>query len=127
MAYENTFLKWQNIKEPSCGTLDKDTIVQKSGVIYRFNCNRVECDEEYIGESARTFAQRLKEHLKAPSPTIEYQTTKDNLMIVDKFSIVGREDESLTRSMKESIYIRFNKTLANKTFHMFRIRFYLTP
>ena len=32
---------------------DKDPILKKSGVIYRYKCDRVECDEEYIGESAR--------------------------------------------------------------------------
>ena len=47
---------------------DKDLILKKSGVIYRYKCDRVECDEEYIGESARTFAERFKEHQKAPSP-----------------------------------------------------------
>ena len=31
---------------------DKDPILNKNGVIYRYKCNRVECDEEYIGESA---------------------------------------------------------------------------
>ena len=29
-----------------------------------------ECDDEYIGESARTFEERYKEHLKAPSPIL---------------------------------------------------------
>ena len=37
---------------------DKDTIWKKSGVIYRYKCNRVDCEEEYIGESARNFAER---------------------------------------------------------------------
>ena len=36
---------------------DKDHISKKSGIIYRFKCNRVECDDEYIGESSRTFGQ----------------------------------------------------------------------
>ena len=45
---------------------DKDLITQKSGVIYRYKCDRVECDDEYIGESARTFGERFKEHLKPP-------------------------------------------------------------
>ena len=44
---------------------DKDPIQKKSGVIYRYKCDRVKCD---IGESARTFAESFKEHLKAPSP-----------------------------------------------------------
>ena len=33
---------------------DRDTILKKSGVIYRYRCGRVDC-EEYIGESGRTF------------------------------------------------------------------------
>ena len=40
---------------------DKDPITKKNGIIYR-----VECDDEYIGESSRTFGERFKEHLKAP-------------------------------------------------------------
>ena len=47
---------------------DKDTIMKKSGVIYRYKYNRVECDEEYIHEPARNIAERFKEHLKTPSP-----------------------------------------------------------
>ena len=39
---------------------DKDTIWKKSGVIYRYKCNRVDCEEEYIGESARNFAEMFK-------------------------------------------------------------------
>ena len=30
---------------------DKDPMMKKSGVIYSYKCGRVECDEEYIGES----------------------------------------------------------------------------
>ena len=45
---------------------DKDNILQKNGVIYRFRCSRVDCDEEYIGESGKTFAGRFREHMKAP-------------------------------------------------------------
>ena len=29
---------------------DKDIILKKSAVIYRYKCDMVECDEEYIGE-----------------------------------------------------------------------------
>ena len=49
---------------------DKDHISKKSGIIYRFKCNRVDCDDEYIGESSRTFGERYKEHLKASLPNI---------------------------------------------------------
>ena len=51
---------------------DKYPILKQSGVIYRYKCDRVECDEEYIGESARTFAERFKEHQKAPCPIYDH-------------------------------------------------------
>ena len=38
----------------------KDHMTNKSGIIYRFRCDRLECDEEYIGETARTFGIGLK-------------------------------------------------------------------
>ena len=47
---------------------DKEDRTKQSNIIYWFKCGRTECDEEYIGESARTFEERYKEHLKAPSP-----------------------------------------------------------
>ena len=45
---------------------DRDTILQKSGVIYRFTCSRVDCED--IVESGRTFAERFREHMRVPSP-----------------------------------------------------------
>ena len=33
---------------------DKGTIMQKSGVKYRYKCDRVECDKECIRDSTRT-------------------------------------------------------------------------
>ena len=58
---------------------DKDPMMKKSGVIYSYKCGRVECDEEYIGESSRTFGERFKEHQKAPPP---YLTILTPLVIV---------------------------------------------
>ena len=55
---------------------DKDPILKKSGVINRYKCHRVECDEEYIGESSRTFEERFKEHQKAPSPIYDHYNIK---------------------------------------------------
>ena len=45
---------------------DIDPMMKKCGVIYSYKCGKVECDEEYIGESSRTFGERFKEHQKAP-------------------------------------------------------------
>ena len=43
---------------------DKDPMANKSGAIYWFQCGDLKCDDEYIGETSRTFEERFKEHLK---------------------------------------------------------------
>ena len=93
---------------------DKDTIWKKSGVIYRYKCNRVECDEEYIGESARNFAERFKEHLKTPSPIHDHSVISGHNVTIDNFEIVGREGQNLLRTIKEALYIRVNSPSLNK-------------
>ena len=93
---------------------DKDHITKKSGIIYRFKCKRVDCEDEYIGESSRTFGERYKEHLKAPSPIYDHHTTRGHETSLENFSIVGREDQNLTRAIKEAIYIRENNPSLNK-------------
>ena len=47
---------------------DQDPKENKSGIIYSYQCNHLDCDEEYIGETARTLRERRKEHLKQLSP-----------------------------------------------------------
>ena len=93
---------------------DKDPILKKSGVIYRYKCNRVKCDEEYIGESARTFAERFKEHQKAPSPIYDYYNSSDQSVTTDNFSIVRIEDQNLMRTIKEALYTRANNPSLNR-------------
>ena len=94
---------------------DKDPILKKSGVIYRYKCDRVHCDEEYIGESARNFAERFMEHLKAPSPIHDHSNISDHTVTIDNFSILGREHQNLMRAIKEALYIRVNNPSLNKT------------
>ena len=42
---------------------DKDEMANKSSIIYSYCCGEIGCDEEYVGESGRTFGERFKEHL----------------------------------------------------------------
>ena len=69
-----------------------------SGIIYRFKCDRLKCDEEYIGETARTFGERFKEHLKAPSPIYDHSNITGHSTTLDNFSIVGREKQNLSQA-----------------------------
>ena len=54
---------------------DKDNKLQQSGVICKYKCPQINCPEECIGESGRTFGDRFEEHLKAPSPIHQHTST----------------------------------------------------
>ena len=56
----------RTIKNLLVSLKDKDSMVNQSGAIYWYQCGDLGCDEEYIGETSRTFGERYKEHLKAP-------------------------------------------------------------
>ena len=43
----------------------------------------MECDDEYIGESTRTFAEKFKEHQKAPSPIYDYFNTSGHTVTIE--------------------------------------------
>ena len=82
----------KTLKDELVAPKDKDQMTNKSGIIYRFKCDRLECDEKYIGETARTFGERFKEHLKAPSPIHDRSNTTGHTTNMNNFSIVGREE-----------------------------------
>ena len=103
------------IKNPLMVPKDQDPMLKKSGVIYRYKCDRVECDEEYIGESSRTFGERFKQHQKAPSPIYDHHNISGHMVSIDTFSIVGREDQNLMRTIKIALYIRVNNPSLNRS------------
>ena len=93
---------------------DKDEMRKQSNIIYWYRCGRTECDDEYIGESARTFEERFKEHLKAPSPIYEHDNTTGHKTSVENFKIIGREGHGISRTIQEAIYIRVNNPTLNR-------------
>ena len=93
---------------------DQDPILKKSGVIYRYKCGRVDCDEEYIGELSRTFGERFREHQKAPSPIYGHSNITGHQITIDNFSIVEREDQNLSRAIQEALYMRANNPSLNR-------------
>ena len=93
---------------------DKDPITSKSGVIYRYKCSEHGCNEEYTGECARNFAERFKEHQKTPSPIFDHCNTTSHNININNFTIVGREGQNLTRTIKEALFIRVNDPSLNR-------------
>ena len=58
--------------------------------------------------------ERLKEHLKAPSPICEHSNITGHTTSINNFSIVGREEQNLSRLIKESMFIRVNNPSLNR-------------
>ena len=93
---------------------DKDPMVIKSGAIYWFQCSDLTCDDEYIGETSRTFVQRFKGNLKDPFPIHHYGNNTGHSTSQNNFQIIQREGHGLARNIKESIFIRVNNPTLNR-------------
>ena len=65
-------------------------------------------------ESPRTFEERFKEHLKAPSPIYDHFNTTGHHVTIQNFNIVGREDQNLNRLIKEALFVRVNNPSLNE-------------
>ena len=79
------------------------------------------CDDEYIGETSRTFGERYKEHLKAPSAIHHHSIQTGHTTNQNNFQIIGREGQNLARNIKESIYIRVNNPSLNNNIGKFNL------
>ena len=110
---------------------DKDTTTQKTGVIYQLKCTKVGCEDEYIGESGRTFGDRLKNTSEHP-PIYQQSQATGNLINMDCFSIVCRETHNISRTIKEDMFIHINNPSLNRNLGKYQLpqcgmRFYRTP
>ena len=108
------FKSGKTIKDELVAPKDQDHITKKSGIIYRYKCDRLECNHEYLRETARTFGERFKEHLKAPLPIFDHSNISGHPTTINNFTVVGREEQNLSRLIKESMFIRVNNPSLNK-------------
>ena len=99
----------------------KHPMVSRSEAIYWFQCGDLSCDDEYIGETSRTFAERYKHHLKDPSPIHQHSNHTGHPTSQNNFQIIGREGHSLSRNIKEFIFIRVNNPTLNRNIGKFNL------
>ena len=85
-----------------------------SRVIYQFKYTQADCQKEYIGKSGRASGDRLKEHLRAPSPIYQHSQATGHPINVDCFSIVGREAHGVTKTVKEAMFIHVHGLSHNR-------------
>ena len=69
--------------------------------------NTLESQQEHLLRGSRNI-RRL------PSPIYDHYNTSGHSVTIDNFSIVGREDQNLMRTIKEALYIRVNNPSLNK-------------
>ena len=110
-----------NIKNLLVSPKDKDPMANKSGAIYWFQCGDLTCDDEYIGETSRTFGERFKEHLKDPSPTQHHSSNTGHPTTQQNLQLIGREGHCLARNIKESIFIRVHNPTFNENIGKFNL------
>ena len=118
---EMVFKGANTIRELIVHPKDKDNILKKSGVIYRYKCGRVDCDEDYKGEPGRTIAERFREHMRAPSPIHDHYNTTGHEVSWDNFSIVGRDDQSMIRTIREAMLISVNDPSLNRNIGKYQL------
>ena len=118
---EMYFKGGNTIKELLVHHKDKDNILQKGGVIYRYKCGRVDCEDKYIGESGRTFAERFREHMRAPSPIHDHFNITGHEVSLHNFSIVGKEDQNIAKAIKEAMLIRVYDPSLNRNIGKYQL------
>ena len=90
----------RTIKSLLASPKDKDLMVNQSGAIYWYQCGDLGCDDEYIGETSRTFGERYKEHLKAPTAIHQHSSQTGHPTSHNNFQIIGREGHNLARNIR---------------------------
>ena len=117
----NPLQRWQYHQNLLVSPKDKDPMVNQSGAIYWYQCGDLGCDDEYIGETSRTFGERYKEHLKALSPIHHHSNQTGHPTSHNNFQIIGREGHILARNTKESTFIRVKNHTLNKNIGKFNL------
>ena len=88
---------------------------------YCYSWDKIDCDEEYIRESSRTFGETFGEYLKAPSPIYDHYSNSGHITSIENFKIIGREGNNMARAIKEAIYIRVNNPTLNRNIEKYKL------
>ena len=93
---------------------DWDTIQKKAESFTDINVTGWSVMRNTLVNPSRTFGERFKAHLEAPSPIYDHSNITGHNVTMENFSIIGREDQNLCRWIKEALFIRVNNPSLNK-------------
>ena len=124
----------QTIRNMLVHPKDKVDKLDKSEIVYKIPCKS--CDQVYIGETGRKFGTRMKEHLKDvevnKKGVFTRATKKESLTEMNKSaitdhvnqhnhdidwdgaSVIDRESDWKTRTIKEAVHIRTYRQVMNR-------------
>ena len=94
---------------------DKTPDAQKCGLVYQMECP--ECPLTYIGETGRTLAMRMKDHLKLRNPLTavgEHCAHEHHKITKDSVKVLARGDIWLKRKVREAIKIKIGQPAMNR-------------
>ena len=100
---------------------DKDHKSKQTGVIYQYQCPHIQCSSSYIGESGRALGERVKEHLKVPSPIHQHSATTGHPLDPEHFNIIHKEVHSQSRTIKEAMFIRAQDPPLNRNIGKYQL------
>ena len=100
---------------------DKDPKNNQTGIIYHYKCPQINCPSAYIGESGRSLGERVKEHFKAPSTIHLHSTTTGHPMDPEQFSIVHKEVNNQSRTIKEAMFICVQDPTLNRNLGKYQL------
>ena len=99
---------------------DKIATNDLNNVIYQIPCG--DCDSVYIGETKRTFEQRVKEHMRAvrngdvtKNEIADHCWTNDHKFDWENRKIIDKEKGWTARKIKETIHSTQNSSSINST------------
>ena len=75
----------------------------------------------YIGESGRSLGERVKEHFKVPSPIRLHSTTTGHPIDPEQFSIVHKEVNNQSRTIKEAMFIWVQDPTLNRNLGKYQL------
>ena len=93
---------------------DKDARKNQRGIIYHYKCPQINCPSAYTGESGRSLGERVKEHFKVPSPIHLHSTITGHHKDPEQFSIVHKEVNNHSRTIKEAMFICIQDPTLNR-------------
>ena len=95
---------------------DPTPMEKKCGVVYKIQCG--DCEEAYIGETARPFGVRFREHVNSTRSSTtavnNHQRNTRRALDLSSSSVVVREKDTFKRRIREAIEIHCQAPTLNR-------------